>query len=478
MRLSLLHKGLLLVSIPLVFELGIFSMLLGLQSEMAREAERINRSRLIGNTVNSIAHNLIVMSNRHEGQTNLALVKRDLKNDLSIILGQFRKLSELTADNPHMHQVVLTCIAQLGDVRKEIALMEKIISSGESVDINQMSSEFHTKFSTIASNLVTSGLLELSSANAHDIDTDTSADIRKRIVFLLKCAAATSALIAIIGATIFSRHLNSRMQVVVTNASRLGRRQPLLEPIAGNDEITDLDRTFHHAADVIQHLEQAREEIIGMVSHDIRSPLNTIRCSSELIEMRLENSLGERDKGLLKTIETNCDRIMRISQDLLDLQKLDAGMLVISKEPTDLKQCFIQAIEATSGLSQSRSINIETSFDSVTANVDAGRIEQLLTNLISNAIKHSEHGGKLLLTLRKAEPGYSAYMSVSDFGKGVPVHLKKTIFDRFSQVDDADAKIGTGLGLAICKAIIELHSGSIGVEDIEPNGSRFWIRLP
>ncbi|MFX7090750.1 hypothetical protein ABTH94_21860, partial [Acinetobacter baumannii] len=81
-----------------------------------------------------------------------------------------------------------------------------------------------------------------------------------------------------------------------------------------------------------------------------------------------ENALDERGKGLIKTIETNCDRIMRISQDLLDLQKLDAGMLIISKEPTDLKQCFTQAIEATTGLSQSRSIKIETKLDSVIAN--------------------------------------------------------------------------------------------------------------
>jgi signal transduction histidine kinase len=69
-------------------------------------------------------------------------------------------------------------------------------------------------------------------------------------------------------------------------------------------------------------------------------------------------------------------------------------------------------------------------------------------------------------------------MSVSDFGNGVPDHLKEAIFDRFSQVEDSDAKQGAGLDLAICKAIIELHSGSIGVEDIEPKGSKFWIQLP
>jgi signal transduction histidine kinase len=188
--------------------------------------------------------------------------------------------------------------------------------------------------------------------------------------------------------------------------------------------------------------------------------------------------MDDRSKQLVKTIASNCDRILRISQDLLDMQKLEVGMLTISKEPTDLQECFAQAIEATAGLSESRSIKIETDFVQVKASVDEGRIEQVLTNLISNAIKHSPKEGAVKLTLRKSGSDDSAYLAVSDCGKGIPDSLKAAVFDRFRQANNDDAKRGTGLGLAICKALVELHGGRIGIEDEKPTGSRFWIRLP
>jgi signal transduction histidine kinase len=478
MRLSLLHKGLLLVSIPLCFELGIFALLLGLQNEMAQEAERLNKSRMIGDTVNRLTHSLLLMTEHLDHADNVISLKRKLISDFNTILGFSNELAGLTTDNPYLHNTVLKCIAQIQAARADMIRIERMVALGQITDISDMSRQSRHLLNEHITNIVTAGIFELSSASAHEIDTDNSAAMRSRMVFLLKCAVATSALIAIAGATIFSRNLNSRLQVVVKNAAKLGERQPLLKPISGTDEIADLDKAVHQAATVIQRLEQAREEIIGMVSHDIRTPLNTIRCSGELLEMNNEESMDDRSKQLVKTIASNCDRILRISQDLLDMQKLEAGMLTISKEPTDLQQCFVQAIEATAGLRESRSIKIETNFVPVQASVDGGRIEQVLTNLISNAIKHSPKGGVVKLTLRKSGSGDSAYLAVSDCGKGIPDSLKAAVFDRFRQVDNDDAKRGTGLGLAICKALVELHGGRLGIEDEKPTGSKFWIRLP
>lgn len=478
MKLSLLHKGLLLVSIPLCFELVVFSMLLGLQNEMAKEAARINNSRLIGDTVNKLSLVMLRCSQHMDRPDNVLQARRQLLRDFSEMHSSVSKLTELTRDNPELHQTALKCSAELDAAEADIASVEKKVAEGGFDEVTELARDLRRRMNARILNMVDAGIFNLGAASARELDTDNSMQMREHMVFLLKCAVAMSALIAVIGATLFSRNLNSRLQVVVKNAVKLGQRKSLLDPISGNDEIADLDNAVHEAANTIQNLEQSREDFMGMVSHDIRSPLNTIRNSGELMRRSMSDRLDERGDELLSTIESNCDRILRLSQDLLDLQKFDAGMLKIEMARTQLDDLCRNAIDIADSDSQQRGIKIESNLEPVGARVDSGRIEQVLVNLLTNAVKHSPRNGTVSISLQKDEAKQRAKISVTDNGKGVPENLKKAIFNRFQQVDSQDAKRGSGLGLAICKALVELHGGRIGVEDNDPAGCRFWVELP
>lgn len=490
MRLSLLHKGLILVAIPLCFELAIFSTLLSLQNDMAQEAERINRAREIADTVNKITHRLVVVENAEHLQSPAQAFK-DIRANADIMFKHFDTLETLTAGNTtpgytDAGKIIQKSRKALSDSLKVVDEIRAYLSSNNSdgssayanMDIKEATRVFRVKFNAHLKSFVDSGIYEMAANSAREIDTDKTAEMREKTVFLIKCAVALSALIGIIGALTYSRHLIKRLEIVVDNAGRLGARKPLSKEIGGNDEIADLDKAVHQAADTISHLEKAREEIIGMVSHDIRSPITTIKCTSEALDIKLEEVLDERDRQLLKTIDNNCDRILRISRDLLDMQKLDAGMLTIQSEKVSLKVCVEAAIESVQGLLGNRLLTIETNLQDLDAFGEEGRIEQVVTNFLSNAIKHSPRKSTINVDLYRASDAKFAYISVTDKGPGIPPDMQSVIFERFQQLEDEQAKRGSGLGLAICKALIELHGGKIGVENMEPHGSKFWIKLP
>ena len=478
MRLSLMHKGFLLVSIPLCFELGIFSLLINQQNEMAAETARINKSRDISNAVNMVTKQAINLEDAFKSNNNPFSAAATIRDGTADLIVQFNRLELMTKSDQHLHQIVLDSLVQLHAMQVDFAALKQQLLSGEVTDPSEAAHRFGPNLHKRIRNVISLGLLELASQSARTIDTDRTEAMRGRTVLLLKIAVAISATIALLSAWLFSRHLTSRLSVVVDNADRLGERQTLLAPLAGNDEIAELDNAVHQAAELISHLEQTREEIIGMVSHDIRSPLATIKVAGEALEMRFESQLDERGRQLFAEIESNCERVLRISQDLLDMQKLESGMLNVEKSAGDLRQCIQSAVSATAGMCHHRGVEVIVVAPSVPAVFDEGRIEQVITNLLTNAIKHSPRNGTVDVTLQVENRGKRARISVCDKGKGVPEHLHQAIFERFKQADKDEYSQGTGLGLAISKALVEMHGGQIGVDNLSPTGSEFFIVLP
>jgi signal transduction histidine kinase len=160
------------------------------------------------------------------------------------------------------------------------------------------------------------------------------------------------------------------------------------------------------------------------------------------------------------------------------MQRLEAGMLIIDKAKIDLRDCLIAAVSTTSGMCHNRSVHIDVVAPSVPAIADEGRIEQVLTNLLTNAIKHSPRDGTVHLKMEVDRQKTQARITIRDGGKGIPEHLKEDIFERFKQAGKEEFAQGTGLGLAISKALVEMHGGLIGVENLQPSGSEFFVVLP
>lgn len=224
--------------------------------------------------------------------------------------------------------------------------------------------------------------------------------------------------------------------------------------------------------------ERMRQEVIAMVSHDLRTPIATVRNYLEMLDEGLFGNISERGNHLLKVAESNLGRMANLSNDLLDLEKCKAGMLELSCEAVNLNEALEQCVKSVSSLALRQQIKLDLRKTDLTVWADSNRIAQVLVNLLSNAIKYSPKDGYVKIETR--QEANMAIVCIADQGRGIPDHLKETIFERFHQVEIADAvdKGGSGLGLAICKAIVEAHGGKIRVENNADCGSVFSFSLP
>ncbi|MBI3924514.1 MAG: PAS domain S-box protein [Armatimonadetes bacterium] len=225
-------------------------------------------------------------------------------------------------------------------------------------------------------------------------------------------------------------------------------------------------------------IEQMKNEFVSIVSHELRTPLTSIRGSLGLLAGGVLRKTPERAEGMLKIALNNTDRLVRLINDILDIERLESGRVTIEKRECRLEDLMKQAVDVMDAMGSENGVTLQAEATDCPIHVDPDRILQVLTNLLSNAIKFSPRGGKVTLSAepRKAD----VLVKVSDVGRGIPSDKLDKIFERFQQVDASDArkKGGTGLGLAICRTIVEQHGGEIWVESVMGAGSTFFFTLP
>lgn len=226
--------------------------------------------------------------------------------------------------------------------------------------------------------------------------------------------------------------------------------------------------------------EKRVSEFYSTVSHELRTPLTSIRGSLGLIEGGLAGPLPEKTLKLIKIARAESDRLIRLINDILDLRKIEAGMLELNKHTVDTQKLVQRAVEGIHGMAEERGVKVVSRVTTGgPTECDEDRMIQVLTNLMSNAIKFSENGQEVLVTLEPGK-GNSFKFSVTDNGPGIAKEQMHKLFGKFQQLDQSDSrkKDGTGLGLAITKAIIAEHRGEIGVDSEWGKGSTFWFELP
>lgn len=229
---------------------------------------------------------------------------------------------------------------------------------------------------------------------------------------------------------------------------------------------------------VQKEIEQLKQEFIRMISHDIRSPLTTVSGIFEILEH--DSFLGESEKGLplVQKGQRSCQRVLSLTKDLLDIERLDAGAVVLDTKLTDIETVLNAAAENVSAMSETAGVIIKIDADPMELEIDASRITQVVTNIVGNAIKFSNRGSTV--TLSAKDRGSTVVVAVTDTGAGIPASALPHIFERFKQVraSDSTEKGGSGLGLAICKSLVELHGGIIACRSEVGVGSTFEVQLP
>jgi len=223
--------------------------------------------------------------------------------------------------------------------------------------------------------------------------------------------------------------------------------------------------------------ERAKSEFISTVSHELRTPLTSIKGALGLLKAGAAGEMNEKSDSLVTMALNNSDRLVRLINDILDIEKFEAGRMEFYLEPMDMADLVREAVEANKNYGVARGVTFEASGVNkpVTINGDRDRLMQVMANLMSNAAKFSESGAKVKISLTKKNG--KVRVSVKDTGSGIPIEAQATIFDKFTQADSSDqrAKGGTGLGLNIVKMMVAAHGSSIHFRSKPGKGTTFFF---
>lgn len=224
-------------------------------------------------------------------------------------------------------------------------------------------------------------------------------------------------------------------------------------------------------------VEQLKEDFANMISHDLRSPLMAMHNSLSLIVAGVKGNVSDEVRSDLSRGIANVDRLMQLVNDLLDFQKLKAGRMELQREEFDFREIARETTDLLSGFADKKGLKLVSPPEELIVEGDRRMLLQVLTNLVSNAIKFSPEGESITIAAQSFENGFE--FSVADCGRGIAEENRERVFETFEQESRNDAKQGTGLGLAICKLIVEAHLGRIWVEPGENDtGSTFRAFIP
>jgi len=229
-----------------------------------------------------------------------------------------------------------------------------------------------------------------------------------------------------------------------------------------------------------QRVDRLKDEFVSTVSHELRTPLTSIAGSLGLLLGGAAGKLPDGVTRFLGIAHNNCTRLVRLINDILDIEKIEAGSVVFNFKRIELRQLAEQVIEANRGYADGFAVRVRLDPSAEAGGVlaDPDRLAQVITNLVSNAVKFSPRDGEVELGI--AHRDGRMRIAVRDHGPGIPEEFKPRIFEKFAQADATDArqKGGTGLGLSIARKIVTRLGGIIGFKDAEGGGTEFFVELP
>jgi len=242
-------------------------------------------------------------------------------------------------------------------------------------------------------------------------------------------------------------------------------------PVVGGAVLTARDVTAS------KRMEAARRDFVANASHELRTPVTAISGAAETL---LGGAMDDKERGrqFVEIIARHADRLSHLTRSLLDLSRIESGEWRVDLQPLDAKECAAVAIDLERQAAERRSMVLKQEVPADTwVLADRRALEQVLINLVDNAVKHTPTGGTVTVT-SQVEPG-GVVLAVLDTGPGIERHHLTRIFERFYRVDPGRAREagGAGLGLAIVRHLVEAQGGTIGV-DSGSGGTRFWVRLP
>jgi signal transduction histidine kinase len=264
-----------------------------------------------------------------------------------------------------------------------------------------------------------------------------------------------------------------RLSAATTAVAAGSYREPIPE---ARDEIGGLARSFNAMAAQLRRIDDTKEEFYATLSHELRSPLTSVREAAHLLRDGVPGQLNAKQARLVTVIGNSTDRLLRLVNQMLELSRLRAGVLPLTRERVDLGRIVARAVEELRPQAEEGGVLLarETVGDQFEARGDEDRLVQVVVNLVANAVRFTPRGGRV--TVRVIDAGQEIEIQVEDTGVGIPAAALPRIFDSWRQAHSDRG--GTGLGLAVVRGVVLAHGGRVTVESQEGKGSRFTVLLP
>jgi signal transduction histidine kinase len=484
--LKLWQKALILVSVPLAFELiflSCLSLLLDRAENDAREAARrkdfiscVDSTRQ--KTINAVMMILLYKTSptQRNGMRAEALL-RDISSDadkLEHLAVPGQEFDAVKQAQPSIAKFVgfgHMFTTAIGTHREPDLFLNPALAS---MEFQHDSQELQA------------ALTKIEECEHLSSETSLSEQQSRGVVKLwLGFGVAMSTIIAI-GLMVFFNHGTAkRLSIIMDNLLRYSAGKTLNPPLVGTDELSRIDETLHQMVAALEEskskreeAEKAKQEFQSVIAHELRSPLTALAGMLALLRKGVYGTLPEKAEQRVQQSSLSVQRLVNLVSELLDMSKIESAKLQLAIKRTALSGILSSARDAMHDLAATEGIRIDVTATTVEVYADRDRIIQVLINFLSNAIKHSPQGATVYMQITQ-EDGF-VRIGVADEGSGLQPGAEKVLFEKYVQMPARDgvARPGTGLGLAIAKEIVEGHGGQIGAANRESGGCLFYLTLP
>lgn len=476
MKLNMSQKALLVVVVPLAMQLAFLFAVNSLLDQSERDVKVQAHARAVSLALNDLFR---LVLNSAAGITaygythNKHFVKR-YESASDAVPDKLAVLNDLTKEDPEENKIIQDLSTAITDGMASFSKMHYQVFKKDYFAALKTMHTMKPVVAAVYEEFDAAAEMVSSLENRSPLTEQRTRSFLRRVLW----ASAFASVLLAIGITVaISRSTTSRLKLLVENTNRFASGKDLLPPTGGHDEIAHLDAVFRDMVRTVDDAQRLKEQFVSVISHELRTPLMNVQGILELLQAGVYGELHQDGTEQVKSAAHSTDRLMNLINDLLSIDKLQSGMLEIIPRNINIKEVLARSVDIVGNISSRKNIVVAiTGDDNIELEADPDRLTQVVTNFLSNAIKYSEAGTAIQVSLKR--DGDTVRVAVKDSGRGIPADLLEKVFDRYVQVEKADSNIGTGLGLAICKAIIDQHGGKIGVISEPGAGSEFWFELP
>jgi len=290
-------------------------------------------------------------------------------------------------------------------------------------------------------------------------------------------ALTAAVCLALLGTAVVAQRMTRSLALLSSATAEVAAgafREPIV--VESRDEIGALARSFNSMASQLREMDDMKRDFFETVSHELRSPLTSIRGAADLLRDGVPGPLTEKQERLMDIIGQSSERLLRLVNQILETSRLRAGLVELDRKPLNLAWLVDRVVEEIHPQAEEAGITLERERlgADFTYRGDEERLHQLVVNLGANAIRFTPRGGRVVVRL--IDTGPELELQVEDTGVGIPADALPHIFEAYRQAHSERG--GTGLGLAIVRGIVDAHGGRVTAESREGKGSRFTVLLP